>query len=84
MWHNGAIYHYDVREEKVGFNGLFTWKHVFMLLNYMKAYFSMYFLHLMLSFSPQNDMVNGSFELEHELADTNRLILTQFVFSRGV
>ncbi len=34
--------------------------HVFMLLNYMKAYISMYFLHLMLTFLPQNDvMVNG-------------------------
>ncbi len=33
---------------------------VFMLLNYMKAYVSMYFLHLMLTFPPQNDvLVNG-------------------------
>ncbi len=33
---------------------------VFMLLNDMKAYVSMYFLHLMLIFFPQNDlMVNG-------------------------
>ncbi len=31
-----------------------TWKHhVFVLLNYMKAYVSMYFLHLMLNFPPQ-------------------------------
>ncbi len=31
-----------------------------MLLNYMKAYVSMYFLHLMLTFFPQNDvMVSG-------------------------
>ncbi len=33
---------------------------VFMLLNYMKAYVSMYFLHLLLTFSSQNDvMENG-------------------------
>ncbi len=32
-------------------------------LNYMKAYVSKYFLHLMLTFSPQNDvMVNGPFD----------------------
>ncbi len=36
-----------------------------MLLNYMKAYVSMYFLHLMLNFSPQNDvMVNSPLALE--------------------
>ncbi len=33
---------------------------VFILLNYMKAHVSMYFLHLMLTFFPRNDvMVNG-------------------------
>ncbi len=34
--------------------------HVFMLLNYMKAYVSMYFFHLMLRFSPQNDVMVNS------------------------
>ncbi len=41
--------------------GIFAWKHhVFVFSNYMKAYVSMYFLHLMLTFPPQTDvMVNG-------------------------
>ncbi len=37
-----------------------------MLLNYMKAYVSMYSLHLMLTFSPKIDvMVNGRYMYEH-------------------
>ncbi len=45
--------------EKVGIKYMET----FILLNYMKAYVSMYFLHLMLTFpAPQNDvMVNAPF-----------------------
>ncbi len=54
---------------------------VFMLLNYMKAYVSMYFLYLMLSFSPKNDvmvMVHCPVAFQHNkywggssLTDTN-------------
>ncbi len=37
---------------------------VFMLLNYMQAYVSMYFLHLMITFPPKKDvMVNGPLSL---------------------
>ncbi len=43
---------------------------VFMLLNYMKAYVSMYFLHLMLTFPPQNDvMVNDPLCSAHWVLD---------------